>query len=194
MQKLNQLARLSLALSLLTPLAIPAVAEAQEVCGRRFFLSNPTSEPVAVTIHSATRVNLSWSPNLRNIDRATAKKIANAAGKAMVAGGAATAKTGVGAVIAGVGAIAVAAGDPTLDAIYNIYDARMATRTIVLPANARNFEFTIQVPFACRFERRYALSAICPPADQAQQKITYLPSERSRDFTGAETLRATVCR
>ena len=147
--------------------------------------------PVPVTVHSATRVNLSWSPNLRNIDRQTASNIVKATGIAIVAGGtAALAAGGSGVPIIGVGLVLVAAGDPTLEAIYGVYDARMAARTVLIPAK-ETIEFTIRVPFACRFERRYALNAACPPG---VQKITYLPSARSRDFSDAETLRATVCR
>jgi hypothetical protein len=188
MQKLLKLASTLGILPLAAPLVLPVSVSAQEVCGRRFYLTNPTSERVYVTIHSSTKANLSWSPNLRNIDRETAKKIVKATGTALVAGGGAAGDAG--APIVGVGKVLVAAGDPTLDAIYGVYDARMAARTVIIPPQ-ETVQFTIRVPFACRWERRYALSAICPPG---VQNITYLPSDRSRDFTNAETLRATVCR
>ena len=156
---------------------------------RRFSIYNASNDAASVSIHSRTKANPTWTPNLANPDEATAKKIAKATGKALVAGsGAVTAATGgtaapIAATTAGVGAVITVTADPALSAIYDIYDSRLAARTVAIPAKTTASK-TISVLPPYRWKRSYFLRAVCPGGRIDDKEFGY---------TKSESFSATVC-
>ena len=164
---------LVISLSAITSMFTIGVDSAYAASSNRIFnITNASNGAVSVSIHSRTKANATWTPNLFNPDEKTAKKIALGAGTAITATAAAT---GVGAPIATTGAVLTAASDPALSAIYGIYDSRLAARTVVIPPGRRATK-TISVLRPYKWKRRYVVKAICSDGHVDEKRFGYTKS------------------
>lgn len=124
-------------------------------CPTSFIVSNAASQPAAITIHSRTRLNMTWTPNLINPSQDASRQVAELAASAV-----AVAAMSQGYPVP-ISAARNAAGQ-TVDAIFQMRDDNLKARTFIVPANARNARIDVALPVTCSLKRSYTFRTFCP--------------------------------
>ena len=168
--------KMALKLAAAVAFAIPGTAMAAS-CPTNFEFTNASSKDAIVTIHSKTKLNATWTPNILNPSQAQSAKILELAANGVRAGAAISGK-----------AIPVDQIEPVaksaLAVVYDIRSANMKARTFAIKAGARNANAPVSLPVTCRLKREYTFAVYCGTGRKYFDRIGY---------NNQRTVRRTIC-
>ncbi|MCP5396103.1 MAG: hypothetical protein H6918_05115 [Sphingomonadaceae bacterium] len=156
--------------------ALPGTAMAAS-CPTNFEFTNASSKDAIITIHSKTRLNATWTPNILNPSASQANQIMEVAADGVRTYSKLSGK-----------AIPVDQVEPTakkaLGLVYDIRKANMKARTFVIKANARAANAPVSLPVTCKMKRQYTFAVYCGTGRKYFDRIGY------NDY---RTVRRTIC-